>query len=68
MVLLSLVVSVLRVMQTLQIVLVDIPADLPALASACILVEAEMNPAIDARVRDIVGDLLEFCVVQNHAW
>jgi hypothetical protein len=55
-----LVFSVFSVMQTLQIVLVDIPTDLPALATARLLVEAEMNPAIDAGVRDIVRDFLDF--------
>jgi len=66
-VLLFLVVSIFRVMQTLQIVLVDIPTDAPALAAARLLVEAEMNPGIDAGVRDIVRDSLELCVVQYHA-
>src|SRR5262249_28352768 len=63
-VLLFLVVSIFRVMQTLQIVLVDIPTDAPALAAARLLVAAEMNPGIDAGVRAIAHDSLELCFGQ----
>ena len=50
-----------------QVVLVDVFADPPPLLGAPILIEAEVDPAIDTRVVDIVGDLLEFRVLEGHA-
>jgi hypothetical protein len=46
---------------------VHVCADPPALLSACFLIEAEMDSAIDTRVVDVVGDLLEGLVLQNYA-
>lgn len=50
-----------------QIVLVDVLTDPASLLSARILIEAEMDPAIDARVVDVSGDLLELVVLERHA-
>lgn len=55
-------------MQTLQAVLVDIPADVSTLPTARLLIEAEMNSAIDAGIRNIVCDLTELGVVEDHTW
>jgi hypothetical protein len=48
-------------------ILVDLGRGGAAQHVPAILVEAEMNPAIDARVVDIVGDLLELPVVPGDA-
>jgi hypothetical protein len=42
-----------------QVVLVDYCADSPAQTRSCILVGSKMNPAVNASVGDVVGNLLE---------
>jgi hypothetical protein len=46
---------------------VHIGADLSSLLTARFLIEAEMDSAIDTRVVDVVGDLLEGLVLQDYA-
>jgi hypothetical protein len=46
-------------------ILVDVGADLASLAGACLLIEAEVNPAIDAGIVDVVGHLRELGVVED---
>ncbi len=48
-----------------QVVLVDRGGDSPSQAPACHLVEAKMYSAVDARIVDIIGNLLERGVLQN---
>src|SRR5690242_14581632 len=45
----------------------DVPADLPPLAGARLLVEAEVDPAVDPGVVDVVGDLPPGGVVEDDA-
>jgi hypothetical protein len=51
----------------LQYVLVHISAHLSPLLTACFLIESEMDSAVDTRVVDVVGDLLEGLILQGHA-
>ena len=44
----------------------DVPSNLSALARRALLVEAVVHAAEDARVIDIVGDLLPARVVHHH--
>jgi len=48
-----------------QVVLIDGSAYSPPQACACDLVGAEMYPAVNTRVGDIVSDLMERGVLQN---
>jgi len=50
-----------------QYVLVHIGAHLSPLLTACFLIESEMDSAVDTRVADVVGDLLEGLILQGHA-
>ena len=49
-----------------QVAAVDRATDVASQPGARLLIEAEMDPAVDARVVDIVGDLLESGVLQRH--
>ena len=48
-----------------EVIFVDISADLASLAGTCLLIEAEVNPAIDAGIVDVVGHLRELGVVED---
>ena len=50
-----------------KVVLVNIRRDVPAQIGARLLIEAKMDAAIDARVADVVGDLVERRVVEREA-
>src|SRR5437588_439686 len=59
--------SSLAVQRRAQIVVQDILADILALVSARLLVEPEVDAAIDPRIVDVVGDLSPLGVVEDHA-
>ena len=46
-----------------QVVAIDEPADLASLAGAGFLVEAEVNPAVDTRIVDVVRDFVRIVAV-----
>src|SRR5437773_1256218 len=50
-----------------QIVAEDVLADVPSLVGPRLLVEAEVDAAVDAGVTDVVGDLLPGGVVEDDA-
>src|ERR1700690_1046051 len=50
-----------------QYVPVHVGAHLSPLLTTCFLIEAEMDSAVDTRVADVVGDLLEGLILQDHA-
>ena len=52
-------------MYATQVVLVYLSADRPSQVRACYLDGPKMYPAVDARVGDIICDLLERRVLQN---
>lgn len=49
-----------------QKILVDVGADLTPLAGTRLLIEPEVNPAINARIVHVVSDLRELGVVERH--
>ena len=57
------VVIVTGMLRATQVVLVDILRDVSAQASVGVLVESVMNSAEDARVADVIGNLLQRRVV-----
>src|SRR5262245_31719757 len=63
----SLVVEVIVVQRRAQIMSEDVLADLPSLVSARLLVEAEVDAAVDPGVVDVGGDLLPGGIVEDNA-
>src|SRR6185295_12199488 len=61
------VVVVAVVLRAAEVVFVDVGADTAAQFGAALLVEAEVDPAEDARVADVVGDLVEPGVVEDQS-
>jgi hypothetical protein len=54
-------------MRDTQVVLVNVLADTLSLTGARFLIESKMDPAIHARVVDVLDDPLEGGVLQDHA-
>src|SRR5262245_55589076 len=63
----SLVVEVMGVLRRAQITPEDVPADLPPLAGARLLVKAEVDAAVNPGVIDVVGDLPPGGVAEDDA-
>ena len=49
-----------------EVIFVDISADLASLAGTCLLIEAEVNPAVNAGIVDVSSYLRELGVVEGH--
>ena len=49
-----------------QVILVDIGANPASLAGARLLIEAEVDPAVNARIVNVVSHLRELFVVEDH--
>src|ERR1051326_8811715 len=60
------IIVLVAVVKPAELMPVDIGADASPHPSASFLVEAEVNPTIDARIVDVVRDLLQLIVVQHH--
>ena len=51
-----------------EVIFVDISADLASLAGTCLLIEAEVDPAVNAGIVDVSSYLRELGVVEGHVW
>ena len=51
-----------------KILQIDVPANAASHQASSLLVEAEMDAAVDARVIDVVGDVTKVRVLQRHVW
>ena len=60
-------VIVIATVIALQVAAVDGPTDFASQSGAILLIEPEMDPAVDARVVDVGADSLEPGVLQGHA-
>ena len=59
-------VVVVAMLRAAEVVLVNIRPDVASQIAAGLLIEAKMNAAVDARITDIVRDLVEPGVVEGH--